>query len=83
MVPSTVKDSQQRGSRKLNGNRRGKQNYVGSENHSPHQLRKRSHFGTGYRKKLPPERKQKIKWEQEGHRLGLNWLLMGVGNGKK
>ena len=58
-------------------------NYAGSENHSPHQLRKRSHFGTGYRKKLPPERKQKIKWEQEGHRLGLNWLLMGVGNGKK
>ena len=66
MVPSAVKNSHQRGSRKSIENRRGKQNYAGSENHSPHQLRKRSHFGTEYRKRLPTKRKQKIKWEQEG-----------------
>jgi hypothetical protein len=35
-------------------------NYAGSENHSPHQLRKRSHFGTEYRK-APPPRKGKEK----------------------
>jgi len=30
-------------------------NYAGSsENHSPHQLRKRSHFSTEYRKAPPP-----------------------------
>jgi len=31
-----------------------KKNYAGSENHSPHKLRKRSHFGTEYCKAPPP-----------------------------
>jgi len=35
-----------------------KKTYAGSENHSPHHLRKRSHFGTEYRK-APPLRKGK------------------------
>jgi hypothetical protein len=39
---------------------RKKKNYAGSENHSPHQSRKRSHFGTEYRK-APPPRKGKEK----------------------
>jgi hypothetical protein len=34
--------------------RRGKKNYAGGENHSPHQLRKRSHFGTKYCKAPHP-----------------------------
>jgi hypothetical protein len=34
--------------------RENKENYAGSENHSPHQLRKRSHFGTEYHKAPPP-----------------------------
>ena len=29
--------------------------YAGSENHSPHLIRKRSHFGTEYRKAPPPQ----------------------------
>ena len=33
--------------------RKEKKNYAGSEIHSPHQLRKRSHFGTEYRKAPP------------------------------
>jgi regulator of sigma D len=37
-----------------------KKNYAGSKNHSPHWLRKRSHFGTEYRK-APPPRKGKEK----------------------
>jgi hypothetical protein len=37
-----------------------KKNYAGSENHSPHQLRKRSHFVTEYRK-APPRWKGKEK----------------------
>ena len=40
--------------------RKEKNNYAGSENHSPHKLRKRSHFGTEYRK-APPPRKGKEK----------------------
>jgi hypothetical protein len=35
-----------------------RKNYVGSESHSPHLLRKRSHFGTEYRKALPPRKGQ-------------------------
>jgi hypothetical protein len=27
-----------------------RRNYAGSENHSPHYLKKKSHFDTGYRK---------------------------------
>jgi hypothetical protein len=38
--------------------------------HSPHLLRKRSHFGTGYRK-TPPLRGININGDQEGCRLGL------------
>jgi hypothetical protein len=37
-----------------------RKNYAGSEHHSPHKLRKRSHFGTEYRK-APPLRKGKEK----------------------
>jgi hypothetical protein len=36
-----------------------KENYAGSENHSPHQSRKRSHFGIGYRKSHTPHKKRK------------------------
>jgi hypothetical protein len=39
--------------------------------HSPHQLRKRSHFGTGYRKTPPPKGKEKINGDQEGCRLNM------------
>jgi len=35
-----------------------KENHEGNENHSPHQWR-RSHFGTGYCKTPPPQRKRK------------------------
>jgi hypothetical protein len=31
-----------------------KKNYTGSENHTPHKLGKRSHFGTEYHKAPPP-----------------------------
>jgi hypothetical protein len=37
-----------------------KKNYAGSGNHSPHKLRKKSHFGTEYCK-APPPRKGKEK----------------------
>ena len=37
-----------------------RKNYAGSESHSPHKLRKRSHFGNEYRK-APPPRKGKEK----------------------
>jgi hypothetical protein len=47
-----------------------RKNYAGSESHSPHYLRKRSHFGTEYRK-APPPPKGKINGDQEGCRLGL------------
>jgi hypothetical protein len=33
-----------------------KEKNIGSESHSPHQLRKRSHFGTEYRKAPPPRK---------------------------
>jgi hypothetical protein len=42
------------------GGKKKRINYAGSENHSPHYLRKRSHFGTEYRK-APPPRKGKEK----------------------
>ena len=49
-----------------------RKNSAGSEKHCPHQLRKRSHFGTEYRKAPPPpKRKGKINGDQEGCRLGL------------
>jgi hypothetical protein len=38
-----------------------RKNYAGNENHSPHQLRKRSHFGTTEYRKAPPPRKGKEK----------------------
>ena len=38
--------------------KRKMKNYAGSENHSPHRLRKRSHFGSEYRK-APPTQKGK------------------------
>jgi hypothetical protein len=37
-------------------------NYVGSEIHSPFEMRKRSHFVTGCRKTPPPPQK-KIEWD--------------------
>jgi hypothetical protein len=42
-----------------------------SENHSPHYLRKRSHFGNGYHKTPSPEEKGKYYGDQEGCRLDL------------
>jgi len=49
-----------------------KKNHAGSENHSPHWLRKMSHFGTEYRKAPPPRKeKEKVNGDQEGCRLGL------------
>jgi hypothetical protein len=42
------------------------------ENHFPHSLRRRSHFGTDYCKIPPPQkRRRQINWDQEGRRLGL------------
>jgi hypothetical protein len=38
-----------------------KKNYAGSESHSPHKLRKGSHFGTEYRKAPPPRKEGKGK----------------------
>jgi hypothetical protein len=51
---------------------KGSKSYAGSENHSPHLLRKRSHFGTEYRKAPPPKEKENINEDQEGCRLDLN-----------
>jgi hypothetical protein len=48
-----------------------KKNYAGSEDHSPHQLRKRSHFGTEIVSSSTKKRKGKINGHQEGCRLGL------------
>jgi hypothetical protein len=42
--------------------RKKRKNYVGSESHSPHLLRKRSHFGTEYRKALPLEKERNDQW---------------------
>ena len=53
---------------------------LGSENRSPHQLRKRIHFGTGYRNAPPPIEQDKIKGDQEGCRLDQNRLLTGFDN---
>ena len=44
-----------------------KKNYAGSENHSPHQLRKKSHFGTEYCKAPSPR-----KWK--GKSMGISGL---------
>jgi hypothetical protein len=55
-LPSFVRSLSLKRKRK----RKEKKNYTGSEIHSPHQLRKRSHFGTEYRK-APPPRKGKEK----------------------
>jgi hypothetical protein len=41
-------------------------NYAGSENHSPHKLRKRSHFGTEYRKAPPPQKGKENQWGSRG-----------------
>jgi hypothetical protein len=49
-------------------------NYAGSENHSPHQLRKRSHFGTEYRKAPPP---RKGKETSMGIKRLQAWLETG------
>ena len=43
-----------------------KKKYAGSESHSPHQLRKRSHFGTKHRKAPPPRKERKNKWVSRG-----------------
>jgi hypothetical protein len=44
-----------------------KKNYAGSEKkHPPHKLRKRSHFGTRYRKTPPPIEKKKDQWGSGG-----------------
>jgi hypothetical protein len=38
---------------KLKKEKKKRKNYAGSESHSPHRLRKKSHFGTEYRKAPP------------------------------
>jgi hypothetical protein len=43
-----------------------KKNYAGSENHSPHQLRKKSRFGAEYRKAPPPRKGRKNQWGSRG-----------------
>jgi len=42
--------------------RKEKKNYAGSENHSPLKIRKRSHFGTEYRKAPPPQKGKENQW---------------------
>jgi hypothetical protein len=55
--------------------RNGK-NYAG-----PHQLRKRSHFGTEYRKAPPPRKgKEKSMGIKRVAGLAQNWVLMRVDN---
>ena len=44
---------------------------LGSENRSPHQLRKRIHFGTGYRKTFTAQNKEESNGDQQGCRLDL------------
>jgi hypothetical protein len=41
-------------------------NYTGSENQSPHKLKKRSHFGTEYRKAPPPQKGKEKQWGSRG-----------------
>jgi hypothetical protein len=36
------------------------------KNHSPHYLRKRSQFGTGYHKTHPPKENEKDQWGSGG-----------------
>ena len=48
-----------------------KTNYAGSENHSPHQFRKNSHFSTRHCNAPPPQRIRKSNGDQEGCRLDL------------
>ena len=44
-----------------------KKNYAGSENNSTHTiLRKRSHFGTEYRKAPPPRKEKENQWGTRG-----------------
>ena len=58
-----------------------KKSYAGSESHSPHQLRNRSHFGTEYRKAPPPRKeKEKSMGIKRVAGLALNRLLMRVDN---
>jgi hypothetical protein len=33
-----------------------------SENHSPHKIKKKSHFGTEYRKAPPPRKRKENQW---------------------
>ena len=56
-------------------------NYAGSEHHSPHQVRKRSHFGTEYHKAPPPWKGKEISMRIK-RVAGLAWnrLLMKVNN---
>jgi hypothetical protein len=53
--------------------RRKQKNYAGSKNHSRHLLRRQSHFGTGFRKTPPPQRKRKrsIGIRRVGCRMNL------------
>ena len=47
----------------------GGKNYAGMQavkNHSPHQIRKRSHFGTRYRITPPPKEEHKDQWGPGG-----------------
>ena len=59
-----------------------RKNYAGSENHSPHQLRKRSHFGTEYRKAPPPREGKENQWGSRGLQAwpepGSWWELITV-----
>ena len=58
-----------------------KEKNIGSESHSPHQLRKRSHFGTEYRKAPPPRKgKEKSMGIKRVAGLAQNWVLMRVDN---
>ena len=64
------------------GTTKEKKNYAGSENHSPHKLRKRSHFGTEYRKALPPWKGKEKQWGSRGLQVwpetGSWWELLTV-----
>jgi len=41
------------------------------KNHSPHQLRKRIHFGNGYRKTPPPIGRTIDEWGSGGSHAGI------------
>ena len=55
------------------GQHKQNKKHAGSENHSPHLLRKRSQFNTRYHKASPPRRPKvwMINGDQEGCRLDL------------